>query len=371
MKFLIIDTYYPAFLKSFWAAHPQLRQESYAKQHQALIDECFGTSDYYSYNLKNLGHDAVELILNDPVSQRQWAKEQNVKVSNASVYAKLQTLPLIHRVIGRPRWVQEIALAQVKAMRPDILYLQDLSILNPVTLKKAKRYIKLIVGQTASPLPSLENVRAFDLIITSFPHYIDRLRNLGIKSEYLKIGFEPRVLKKVKIKPRRFDVTFIGSFSPHHGSGTKLLETVAQAIPIHIWGHGMHYLSPASPIHRHYHGQAWGLPMYEKLAASKIVVNRHISVAEDYANNMRLYESTGMGAMLITDEKKNIGELFKVGKEIVTYRDTDDLIKKVRYYLKHPTKRQAIAKAGQARTLSEHTYAMRMRQLSKILTKYL
>ena len=35
--------------------------------------------------------------------------------------------------------------------------------------------------------------------------------------------------------------------------------------------------------------------MYRVLRQSKIALNRHSDVAEDHANNMRLYEATGVG----------------------------------------------------------------------------
>ena len=61
--------------------------------------------------------------------------------------------------------------------------------------------------------------------------------------------------------------------------------------------------------------------MYRVLARSKIALNRHIDVAEDHANNMRLYEATGVGTFLITDAKRNLSELFEPGEEVVTYAD--------------------------------------------------
>jgi spore maturation protein CgeB len=82
---------------------------------------------------------------------------------------------------------------------------------------------------------------------------------------------------------------------------------------------------------------------------------------------MRLYEATGVGTLLLTDEAKNLGELFEPGREVVTYADADDLAEKVRHYLAHEDERSAVARAGQERTLREHTYAERMRELVAIL----
>lgn len=86
---------------------------------------------------------------------------------------------------------------------------------------------------------------------------------------------------------------------------------------------------------------------------------------------MRLFEATGMGCLLITDKKVNNDDFFVVNKEIIEYSDPDDLVKKIKYYLKHDQKRITISRAGQRRTIKDHTYKMRMGQLNQILLKHL
>lgn len=371
MKFLFIDTYYPRFLTSFRQAHPELAPRRFEDQRQALINQAFGTSDFYSYNLKQLGHEAEDFILNDYVLQRQWAAEHELPVPESKIMARLQTLPLAYRVIGRPRWIQTIALAQIHHRHPDVVYCQDLTVLNPDTLHAVKQSCRLLVGQIASPLPPPEYLKEFDLVITSFPHFLAEFKKLSVASQYLKLAFEPRVLDRIGPKSRIYEVVFIGSYSYYHRSGTELLESVAAQTPIQFWGQGVHRLVPSSPIRQRYQGEAWGLKMYQILAQTKIAINRHIGVAGEYANNMRLYETTGMGAMLITDEKKNLGDLFSIGKEVVTYQDSADLIEKIRYYGTHDREREQIAKAGQKRTLDEHNYDNRMKELVQIVEQYL
>ncbi len=370
MRILIIDTYYPGFLKSFYREH-NTSNLNYKNHKRLLLDQCFGTSDYYTYNLNKIGEEAEDLIINDGKLQSKWAKENGLKVEIGSLWQKIQLLPLVHKYIGRPDWIQKIALAQIKQYKADIVYLQDLSILNPDTLKECKKYCKLLVGQIACPLPAEANLKCFDLILTSFPHYVDRFRKMGIQSEYFKIAFEKRILKKIKKHKRIYPLVFIGSFSPHHNEGTVLLEKLAKQVPIHIWGQGLQYLSPTSPLRKHYHGEAWGLSMYKILSQSKIVVNRHISVAENNANNMRLYESTGMGALLVTDKKKNLIDLFIPGKEVVEYGNATDLIEKVKFLLQHEKDRKKIALSGQKKTLTKHNYELRMKELQSLLKIYL
>ncbi|MCJ7805532.1 glycosyltransferase [Patescibacteria group bacterium] len=371
MKIIFVDTYYPDFLKSFWRKNESLIRKSYKQIHLNLLASSFGTSDFFSFNLRKLGYDAEDLIINDEILQKKWADENGLKIGRDNILSKFQALPYVNKILGQPSWLEQIALEQIKRADADVVYFQNLGVLSLQALNKVKKYCRLLVGQIASPLPSKENLKCFDLIITSFPHYVKMFRKMGIKSEYHKLAFEPRVLKKVGKQERIYNVTFIGSFTPYHRKGTKILEEVAKQIPIHVWGQGIEFLSPLSPLRKNYHGEAWGLEMYKILAQSKIVLNRHISVSGKYANNMRLYEATGMGTMLLTDYKKNLNDLFIDGREMISYRNALDIIQEVKYFLKKDEKRKKIADAGQIRTLKEHGYPKRMKELAEIIEKYL
>jgi spore maturation protein CgeB len=86
---------------------------------------------------------------------------------------------------------------------------------------------------------------------------------------------------------------------------------------------------------------------------------------------MRLFEATGVGTLLITDSKANLEEVFEPGKEVVAYRTPQECVRLARYYLEHEDERKAIARAGQERTLREHTYHHRVRELVETVGRYL
>jgi spore maturation protein CgeB len=111
--------------------------------------------------------------------------------------------------------------------------------------------------------------------------------------------------------------------------------------------------------------------MYAALRAARIVFNRHIDIAGCYANNMRLYEATGVGTLLLTDRKDNLGQLFEPGREVAAYGSIEECVELAGHYLAHVDEAEALARAGQARTLREHTWAQRMAQLVDIVRRYL
>ncbi len=353
MRLLIVDTLYAPFLDEHYRTRPELHDAAYDEQWRALMDRHFGTADAYSHFLLPLGHQAHEVVANCRPLQDAWADEHGFR-----------------RRLLPPRRLpphEELLVAQADELRADVVYLQNIGHLSPRALHRLGRR-RLLVGQLASERPSGAHLEALDLLLTSFPHYLD---TPGVPSEYFRIGFDPRVLERVVARPTREAAVFVGSLAPgQHDRGTAILERAARAAPIDFWGYGGEQVAAGSPIRDRYRGEAWGLEMYAVLAGSPVALNRHIDVAGQFANNMRLYEATGVGALLLTDAKRNLGELFEVGSEIVAYEGADDLAERIRHYLAHEDEAAAIAAAGQRRTLAEHTYEHRMRELAAILERH-
>lgn len=373
MKLLVVDTYYPAFLASVYREMPGLSSVSYQKQLDALLGQCFGTSDFYSRHLNGLGCTARDLIVNCIPLQSAWAKEAGQRFSGMfmRIPPKTYRIPVVGRLLAALPGLLDIAITQVREFRPDVLYCQDLSFFPPESLATLKKEVKLVVGQIACPLPPDAFLAGYDLILTSFPHFVPRLKAKGIASEYFRIGFDTRVLDHLGEVAKDVDASFVGGISRHHGKAIPVLEYLALKTPIQFFGYGADSLDRDSPIVARHHGEVWGLDMYRALARSRVTLNRHINVAENYANNMRLYEATGVGSLLITDRKDNLGELFEIGKEIVAYSSKEEAAELINYYLAHPEEAEAIARAGQARTLREHTYRKRMEELVPILQRHL
>lgn len=373
MRFLIVNNDYPKYIQHFYAQHPGLESRSYEEQLKARMESLFGLADFYSSNLKKLGHEAWNILANHEPLQFAWAREHGIEATKSfplRLVLRRGYVPWLKRVEDR-RWFYEILMAQVRNYKPDILFNQTMGGIPNDFIHEIKPYVKLVVGQHAAPLPSEGCYDAYDLVISSLPNIADYFKSTGIPSEVCKLGFEPRVAKELKSEDKTIPVSFVGSLFPVHEARMHLLECICQRVDIQIWGHGVEWLPGNSPIHKNYMGEAWGFQMYQILRNSSITLNHHIDIAGPYANNMRLYETTGVGTLLITDWKKNLHEIFGIGKEVVAYRSTEECFELIQYYLEHDEEREAIARAGQQRTLREHTYYQRMQELVDIIQKYL
>jgi spore maturation protein CgeB len=370
-----VDTHYPPFTAAHYRAHPGLAEQPYAQQLESLLGQAFGTADAYSRHMTELGHEAGDVIVNNPTLQSAWVRERpgpaGLRVATA--------LTGWREPVGRAA-LRRIALAQIHELGPDVVYCQDMAFFTRRDLDRLRAAGHLVVGQIASALPPAPLVQGFELVLTSFPHFVERIRRLGVDAEYLAIAYYERVTGQLAARgvstapeaERPHPLGFVGGVDPGvHGEGVGLLESLVDELPLEVWGYGADRLPSSSPLRAAHRGEAWGLDMYEILARSGIVLNRHIAAAEGHANNMRLFEATGVGALVVTEAAPNLAELFEPGEEVVTYGSRDELVDRVRHYLEDRDARLRIAAAGQARTLSEHTYERRIAQLEPILTSHL
>ena len=214
-----------------------------------------------------------------------------------------------------------------------------------------------------------EVLRGFDLITTSFPHYVERFRALGVDSEYLPIAFDERVLRADR--PARAATSTSPSSAAStrgvHPGGVALLAAARGAAAAR--GVGLRRRrAPARRCASAGAARRGGSTCTGSLARARISLNRHIEAAEGYANNMRLFESTGVG-LAARDRggaeprrpvraRSRGGHLRRRGRPRREGRSTS---------LAHEDERAAIAAAGQARTLRDHTYARRIAQLADML----
>ena len=375
MKILFVDTYYDKFLKSFYKNNPNLKKNEYEYQLNNILKSNFGTSDCYSYYFKKNNWESKDIIVNCISIQKEWAKEKDFRSSKfgLKIPHKFFKLPLIGQKLSNLTGLLEIAKEQIKLFKPDILYCQDLSFFPYEILLEIKKEnnIRLIVGQIACPLPPKKFLKPYDLIITSFPHFVDRLRKEGKNCDYLKIGFDNRILSKINPCIRDIKFSFVGGISKYHNSALENIEYLVSKGNLKVYGYGARNLPINSVIRRNHNGEKWGLEMYNILSRSKISFNRHIDVSANYANNMRLYEATGMGSLLLTDQKDNLNELFEIDREIVTYTCKEEALEKYKYLINNPKEITKIAKSGQLRTIKDHTYEVRIKELILILEKYL
>jgi spore maturation protein CgeB len=198
--------------------------------------------------------------------------------------------------------------------------------------------------------------------------------------------FEENVIDLAPLQQPTVDLSFYGSLSASlFGNRIELLNHLIRNTPIEIWGEMPKFLKRpwlVEPFLRQFrlwrlwscqrrHPPVFGLEMFSLLKRSKMTFNIHVDAARGMAGNIRMFEATGMGTLLVTEAAPNLAELFEPDREVVTYTSKDEAVEKILYLLEHEAERHKIAFAGQQRTTKQHTAAKRAEEFLDLIHKHL
>src|SRR6266478_1016611 len=109
MKFLILNTDYPWFLRWLYAQHPGLEGQPYEHQMRVRNESLFGIADFYSSNLRKLGYEAWDIRANNKFLQTAWAKEHGLKLASDGQWQlrlRRGIVPWVSR-IDEARWFND------------------------------------------------------------------------------------------------------------------------------------------------------------------------------------------------------------------------------------------------------------------------
>lgn len=88
----------------------------------------------------------------------------------------------------------------------------------------------------------------------------------------------------------------------------------------------------------------------------------------------RIFDVLACRKFVVTSNKMVVNELFETDgpqREVVMFRNREELIDLVRYYIDNEKERDEIARRGYARVLNEHTYDHRIKTIFKIISSSL
>ena len=388
MRFLIINGSYDEFLGYFYSQHPGLEKQSYEEQMRMRVEGLHGMVDFFPSNLQKLGHEAWNIYANDAIMQKAWAREHGIRPGRSwewSFRLRRGVVPWIS-IVHNQAWLYEVLAAQIQHYKPDVLLNMQTGLVSTDFLLEMTDHWRLLIGW-GNPgaltyeyywIPYKQQLQqdwsVYDLIVAPQQGMVDYFKGTGIRAELLRHAFEPRTLSLLSPETQKtIGVSFIGLVrGGNYKARRELLEKLCSIMgdEMFIWASVVDGLSPQSSIRTRHQGHAWGLDLYRITANSKIALNCHSEQEGQFSGNKRLFDATGLKTLLITDFTNDLNQLFDLDKEVLAYRNANECVEILKYYLEHDDKREAIARAGQQRTLREHTYYHRMQELVDITHKY-
>ena len=396
-KLLSISSMYSGYLDSFYRKYTSTNELNYNEHYNLLLKDTTEFAGSYTLNFRNLGIDAQCIIANDSVLQNKWKKEAGIVSDDNS----------------------KIIFEQVNSFKPDILWIEDLNHINSEWFRKIREQVKsisCIIAYHCAPYNKnqIDKLKLANIIITCTPGLKLDFEALGMKTYLVYHAFDTNLLSRLNEKEpvAGNNLVFSGSLisgGNFHNSRIQLVESLLsnnldlalyvtlentykikakQAIYLlsdflrrvklekvtnkfSIFEHGKTpVLSYSNELLSANHNPVYGLDMYNLFRSAKIVLNIHIGVAGIYAGNMRMFEVTGVGSCLLTDNKRNLSDLFDNDREVVAYESPEDCISKARWLLDHEDERSQIARAGQKKTIESHTVESRCKSIIEIINNH-
>jgi len=171
----------------------------------------------------------------------------------------------------------------------------------------------------------------------------------------------PQYFKPLKVEPT-IPVSFIGILLPDR---QRFLAKVVRFFPsIQIYGNLPSRLKLLPELKPSYYGPIWSKDVVKIYSQSKMAINlypKHLPLA----GNLRTFEIPATKTLMLTDRINP--DWYKPKQEVVIFSSPQDLVKKVKFYLTNPAKAKKIAQAGYQRTIKDHTYKKRFRELIKLI----
>jgi spore maturation protein CgeB len=247
----------------------------------------------------------------------------------------------------------------------------------------------------------------FNWVVTTAKSALPKYQRFGIRNVIKSQWAANHFLYRKLDLPVKYDVTFVGQ---PHGNRREIIDALRNAgHSVNVWGSGwesgrlsqtdmievfnesrinLNLSNASAPIPsshsynkiRGFAGEAcdvipfgskikamgkWGLSQLSKVKPGTEDPSQDGHGVKQYAEQIkgRNFEVPGCGGFMLTGRADNLEDYYEVGKEVVCFDDSNDLVDKVAYYLTHDEERIAVAQAGYQRTLRQHTYVHRFSEI--------
>jgi spore maturation protein CgeB len=196
--------------------------------------------------------------------------------------------------------------------------------------------------------------RYFDICWTSTEDAVKKYCVEGAIPVYLPEGANPEIHRPYDIE-KTIDVSFVGQC---YGNRSEIIRRL-ESHGIHVETRGLGW--PNGPL-----ATEDMVCMYSK-SRINLGFGSVIGLSNTYCLKGRDFEIPMSGGLYLTEYHPELDKFYDIGSEIVTYRDFDELVEKIRFLLSNPVKAEEIRRKGYERARREHSWEMRFEEILHLL----
>ena len=255
--------------------------------------------------------------------------------------------------------------------------------INMVQWLKAN-HIKTVIWFTEDPYfmdQTAELSRHYDFVFTIDAAALEFYIKDGHTHAYqLPLGTEPEIFKPKEMEGKfKSDICIVGYPYPDR---VKYIQFLLQNTPYNIrvvgnWRKPLYYYqnNPKLIINEGWFKPSIAADFYN---SSKIILNTHrpfnlkhnqnrLGIVGKSINN-RTFDVAACEAFQLIEFKEDLPNHFVEDEEIAAFKNNEEMLKKIDYYLQNEVERQRIAAKARNRVLKEHTFEKRLDKLIQIIS---
>jgi polysaccharide pyruvyl transferase CsaB len=222
----------------------------------------------------------------------------------------------------------------------------------------------ILVGITLSDpdvFPSTKNfAHRFDYHATNAIQAIDMYKEVGINNTvHFPFAIDRSFIEAeaVTIKEWEADVICIGN-ATNREDRNRVMKYLKQFFNVRVYGTGWE-IPGSFPVS--------GEDFFSAARAGKFHIN-FPGTRAGYTNlKIGVFESIANGGILCTEIFDEMEIFFEYGKEIIGYKDAEDLKNKLQYYLDHPEEAELIRRRSFHKLINHHLWESRWEDLFKFI----
>jgi spore maturation protein CgeB len=202
----------------------------------------------------------------------------------------------------------------------------------------------------------------YDVLFFKEPQLVDRLRSvIDLPVYYLPEACNPRWHRPIVPAGTEPHLAVAGSMYPYR---VRLVERlISKGIPVRVYGAQLPRWIGDTPARASHSGRTVFGDEKARMYRSAAGVLSSMHPAEISGANGRLFQATGCGGAVLSEFRPAVAELFDVGKEVLVYRDFDELVDQATRLLSEPGLTARIGDAAARRAHQDHTFDLRVAEI--------
>ena len=296
----------------------------------------------------------------------------------AQAYARIGRLEAFdYRYLGSqfgPGLMNRMLLQKAKQYQPDLIHLGKSETIKGATVRQVKACTKAKIihfygDYRAEPQPWVIDIGQYadwTLLYHKDINLIERHHEKGIKNiGFWWVGVDTSIFKPVQ-EPKDVDLVFMGSnydFLPGHADRRSFINNLcSKGFDLHLYGNGWEDFAQFSNVKLH--------GFVDQQDFVQACSRARIALGVDPVSDVRMYTSwrrplntMATGTFYLTRYFSGLEEVFENHRHLVWFRDNEEAVELLNYYLEHDLERERIAQTGRDEVILHHSWDKRINEM--------